>query len=176
MNVMTTKSRNWILALIGVCAACWTASAGEDHHCGQAKIKLDSLKAELFAIEGGWQLAVKYKVESEDGPLPGPLALTFQLQECGQFLVDEAGQPITLAIQLERPTKCDDDEIEFKGRVAFDFPSGAVRCPNQLRIFASVGLSDSNQTFDRKNKSVKLRCPDDCNESGGYINIQIGGW
>lgn len=144
-----------VLALGGGCVSAVRA----DHEDRKSKTEVDikSLKAELHRSDGEWALRLKYDVEIKDAYRDDRFELVLYVSEKGRVLHDEDGEPIEWVVELDQPSKVDDDELEFKDRLTVYLPDYAIANPKRLRINGAVYQEGYELPLNRKIKSVKYK-------------------
>lgn len=120
-------------------------------------VDIDSLKAEVRYERGGWRLLVGYEIEIEDARPYERFELVLTLLEHGRPLRDRFGRPLSIVVPLDRPTKYDRDEVEFRRRLSVRLGAGAITNPRRLKILAEVVRTTDGHSLDHKKRSVKFR-------------------
>ena len=136
------------------------ASADERHRPhSRLDVDFDSLKAELFRVEGEWLLEVRYEVEIEDYNPGDRFELIFYVAQRKQVLLDDERRRIEYVIPLDNPTDVDDDELEFEQQVTLTLPEGAFRNPRRLKLHALVVYQGQHEALKHKDRSIKFKRP-----------------
>lgn len=144
-----------LLVLVLLHAPSPTGAADREYR--RPDVDMDSLKGELFRVDGEWQLEVRFDVEIEDYRPADRFDLILYVSEKGYRLADEKGRPIEYVIPLDRPTQVDDDELEFEHRVTLSVPDGAFRNPKRLRLHGRVVFQGEEHPLAHKDKSIKFK-------------------
>lgn len=125
---------------------------------------LDDISAHLHRSEHGWEIEVSFEVELEfddDVPMTGEYALVLNIQNNGRPILDQSHRPLEIAFPLDKPTKEDDDELEFKGKLTIVLEPQDITDPRKVSMVARVMRLDDDLTLDHKRFKVKYRGKDD---------------
>ncbi len=142
------------LGLMAIFAAHATGASRSDQ---RLKVDIDSLKGRLHEVAAEWELTIEYKVEIDNARPGEKFELLFQVAENGRAVCDEEGWPITIVVPLDRPSKVDDDELEFEDSVVATLPRGLFKDPKRLRVIAVVVWAGNHQPLDHKDKRIKYK-------------------
>ncbi len=120
-------------------------------------VDLDTLKAEIERVEGGWELEIEYEVEIEDARPGQQFELVLELRQRDRPVLDERGGPFTIVVALDCPSDLDDDKVVFAEEFVELLHPDMVRRPDKLRLYGTVYFKGDDWPLDEKNTSVKLR-------------------
>ena len=120
-------------------------------------VDVDSLKGNIREVASEWELTIEYEVEIENARPEEKFELLLQVAEHGRAVCDEQGRPITIVVALDRPSKVDDDELEFEDSVVVTLPRGLFKNPKRLRLIAVVVRAGEQQPLDHKDKRIKYK-------------------
>lgn len=112
---------------------------------------IESLRAEVYRVEDGWELIVRYKVEVEDAPV-GRCDLVFDLLDR-----DYPAPPIRMTVRLDQPTGHDDEEIIYSARSVTRIAPEHIRDPRHLRLHAYVVPNGGGPVLDHESTGVRFR-------------------
>lgn len=144
----------WMALVATLTPAAWGAPLLPDH---RLDVDIDSLKGRIREVSSEWELTIEYEIEIEDARPEEKFELLLQVSERGRALRDEEGRPITIVVALDRPSKVDDDELEFEDSVVATLPRGLFKDPKRLRVIAVVVRAGDHQPLDRKDKRIKYK-------------------
>jgi hypothetical protein len=142
-----------VLALGGVRAA------ADD--CGFS-VDFEDFDADLRPCGPDFELKVKYEVEFDHSRRDDRFVLLLEPSECGRALVDGSGQAISFVVPLDCPKKWEHKDRDYEGTARFSIPGGAVRCPEDVRVQASV---------IHENEDVRVACKDRRVDFDGCIAV-----
>jgi len=143
--------------LAGAAVPAVAEASGRHHRRSHADADIESIDARLRYVGGAWRLNIRYEIEIEDASRRDRFDLVLSVVEQGRRLRDRHGRPMTIVIPLDRPTKVDDDEIEFERSITLRIPAGAIDRPSRLRVIAKVVEARSGRVLDRDKESVEVR-------------------
>lgn len=123
---------------------------------------IDDLDGDLYRTKEGWELKVAFEIEIETyHPRSDEFALVLLVSNDGRPIRDELGKPLEIVVPMEKPTKIDDDEVEYEGKISIIFDPEDVDDPRKLRINARLIRLADNLTLDVKRIKAKYRGGDD---------------
>ena len=144
-------------AMLAVVLLAAPATTQASHRrCEKPDVDVESLKAKLRLGHGAWHVSIKYEVELEDA-WPDRFDVVISFSERGHTLRDRFGRPIEILDVLDRPTKVDDDELDFERRLSVTLPRKLVRCPKKLKVRVEIVDRCTGRVVDDKTKSVKWK-------------------
>jgi hypothetical protein len=122
-------------------------------HVRSPDVDFDRLRGEACASGDQWRVVIQYELETEDVDPTTPLRLHIELTDRqGRLLRCAAARTRVL---LSHPTKVDDDEREYRGRIELSVPAFAAHRPRDLRIRGRVTFCDSNRTLASRKGKVR---------------------
>jgi PAS domain-containing protein len=126
------------------------------------KADIDDLDGDLYRTREGWELKVAFEIEIEtDHPRRDDFALLLNVSNDGRPIRDETGKPLEIVVPMEKPSKIDDDEIEFEGKISIIFEPEDVDDPRKVRINARLIRLADNLTLDVERIKAKYHGSDD---------------
>lgn len=124
-------------ALLAILAG--SVAAADERGQRRAEVELEDLHAELAWAGAAWQVNVSYEIEAEGrADAVFGLHLVLSARDERGILADPEGQPIEVAVALDRPSYADDREFEFRAGAALTLPEGSFAHPRDLRVDARI--------------------------------------